>query len=199
MVVEALSDGSVQVQTILEGPQSNHTLEYVFDAPNATRVELSETGAVLAFGEDDLLIGGLARPWTVDATGADIETYFTVEGSAVWQHVVTDETTVYPVTADPWLGIDLIASVTRKYYNSYGGSRFFVYPTWWGRGGAGVAARWSAWSEAKSKGVWDRATLKNQFSCHYDYRPITTIKSSWNLENWKADKGSWGFMASVCN
>ena len=115
------------------------------------------------------------------------------------QHVITGDSTAYPVTTDPWLGIALISSVTRKYDSVNGGSRFYVYPTWWGRGGAGAAARWSAWSEARSKGVWDNSSLRNQFYCHYDTRPVTTFKSSWNLENWRSDKGYWGFMAALCN
>lgn len=199
VVVEALDDGSVQLQTVLGGPAADHDLEYQLEVPGDARVELSKNGAVLVFGADGLLLGGLATPWAVDAAGADVETYFSVEGAKVTQHVITGESTAYPVTTDPWLGIALISSVTRKYDYANGGSRFYVYPTWWGRGGAGAAARWSAWSEARSKGVWNYSTLKNQFYCHYDIRPITTFKSSWNLENWRSDKGYWGFMAAKCN
>ena len=199
VVVEALDDGSVQLQTVLGGPEADHDLEYHLGVPAEARVELSENGTVLVFGADDSLLGGLATPWAVDATGADVKTYFSLEGAKVTQHVITGDSTAYPVTTDPWLGIALISSVTRKYDSVNGGSRFYVYPTWWGRGGAGAAARWSAWSEARSKGVWDNSSLRNQFYCHYDTRPVTTFKSSWNLENWRSDKGYWGFMAALCN
>jgi hypothetical protein len=38
--------------------------------------------------------------------------------------------------ADPWLGIALIDTVTRAWYSGQG-YRYSVFPTWWGRGGAG--------------------------------------------------------------
>ena len=40
-------------------------------------------------------------------------------------------------------------------------------------------------------------SMKNQFVCHYDL--TSSFKTPWNIEPSKADKGYWGFVASLCN
>lgn len=198
VVVEALQDGSVQLQSIIAGPESEHDITYELTVSDGARLEIVETGAVVVWAADGTFEAGLATPWAVDADGESIETTFSLSGTTVTQHVADAST--YPVTADPWLGIALIDTVTRTYYAQQG-YRYHVYPTWWGRGGAGIAARKAAWTEAKAKGVGipQYLTLMNQFYCHYDYRPITTFKGSWNLESWKNDKGYGGWITSKCN
>lgn len=101
--------------------------------------------------------------------------------------------------ADPWLGIALVDKVTRATVSGKG-YRYSVYPTWWARARAGYGARWAAWAEAKTKGeIPQTATLENQFLCHFDYRPATTFKTSWNIEASTRDKGYRAFLASQCD
>ena len=198
VVVEALQDGSVQLQSIIADAGSEHDITYELAVSDGARLEIVETGAVIVWAADGSFEAGLATPWAVDANGDNVETSFSLSGTTVTQHVA--DASAYPVTADPWLGIALIDTVTRTYYAQQG-YRYHVYPTWWGRGGAGFGARKAAWTEAKGKGVGipQYLTLMNQFYCHYDYRPVTTFKGSWNLESWKNDKGYAGWIASQCN
>lgn len=47
---------------------------------------------------------------------------------------------------------------------------------------------------------WNRqnpTSMANQFYCHYDFG--RTMKSPWNIEPSKPDKGYWGFVEGLCN
>lgn len=47
------------------------------------------------------LIGTIKKPWAIDATGEELETYFQTDGARVTQVVATNEGTQFPVVADP--------------------------------------------------------------------------------------------------
>lgn len=203
VVVEALEDGSVQIQAVIESDSSEHSLEYELDLPVGAELQLADTGEVLVIGADGSFEAGLAVPWAVDATGADVETHFSIAGSTVTQHVEPASDSVYPIVADPWLGISLI-SYTHWRYN-YGGSgdwTLMVYPTWYGRHGA-PAARWAAWSEVQSKTPGTRentASMRDQFYCHWDVvRLRAPNKTSWNLDMGRPNVPYTQMIASQCN
>ena len=170
------------------------TYLYQFDLPEGTTIERDGQG--LWFLNGDEVVGGLAPAWAKDAEGREVPTGYEVDGTSVTQIVEHNSAFTCPVVADPWLGIKLIDKVARK----KDGSGFVceVDPSAWARGGSALA-RGSAWTEAMQKGVPNSGSLKNQFWCHCDYRPITTFKRSWNLESWRNNVGYWSFMASVCN
>lgn len=198
VVASVVEDGSVRVETIIGEPGAPHEFTYTLTLPEGARASLTQEGAVLITDQAGEFLGGMQPPWAKDVNGNDVDTHYRLEQGAVVQVVEQVSAQQYPVVADPWLGIALIDKVTKSWV-SYKGYRYHVYPSWWGRGGAGWGARWAAWSEAKSKGVPQTGTLQNQFYCHYDYRPVTTFKGSWNLESYSPNMGYAWFVAHVCN
>ena len=52
-------------------------------------------------GGNRYTIAAFEAPWAVDADGNDVPTHFEVDGNTLTQIVETDETTAYPVVADP--------------------------------------------------------------------------------------------------
>ena len=52
-------------------------------------------------GNDRYTIGEFEAPWALDADGNTVPTHFEVDGDTITQIVETDETTAYPVVADP--------------------------------------------------------------------------------------------------
>ncbi|WP_183091877.1 DUF2599 domain-containing protein [Mycetocola lacteus] len=192
------SDGSVQITTVLSDASAPSKFEYKFELPVGARLVLNELdGSVTIEGADGDFLGGILPPWAKDANGTNVETSYKVSGDTLTQLVILDGSETFPVVADPWLGISLIERVVKT--KDPKGFRYMVYPTPWGRAGAGAAARWAAWGEAAEKGVPRTATLQNQFLCHYDVRPVTSLKSSWNLEAYTRDKGYAGFVRNSCN
>ena len=100
----------------------------------------------------------------------------------------------YPVTADPWLGIDLIAS-TRWIYVSGSGYRLSVTATDWGKVGAGWGARGAAWDEVKAKTSGTRENTQvyeEQLLCHFDGRAAVIVREGYNAI------GIWRDGARMC-
>ncbi|MDO4255326.1 MAG: DUF2599 domain-containing protein [Kocuria sp.] len=191
-----VEDGSVKIHTVL--PDENAPTEYTYpmSLPDGASMQLAPDGGVLIKGSKGEYIASVATPWAKDAKGRALETHYSVQGDSIIQTISTDSRTEYPVVADPWLGINLIKRVVRTHDGT--GNRYMVHPTAYGRVAPEIA-RFAAWNEAKSKGVPDRSTLKNQFFCHYDLRPAILFKGSWNLEAWRADKGYTRFILARCN
>lgn len=104
--VQALDDGSVRLQTILESPDAPST--YTYDFGGEVDLVLLEDGSVevietIADGVVATL-GLIDTPWAVDARGADVPTHYTVDGSTLTQHVEHSAKHSYPITADPSYG-----------------------------------------------------------------------------------------------
>lgn len=204
VVVEAMSDGSLQIQVVLQDAEDTHDLVYELDVSTNAKVEVMENGAVLAYTADGGLEAGLAPPWAKDASGQDVKTYFTVDGTTVTQHVEATSSTAYPVTADPWFGINLFSSIWRDSYN--GDYRYNGNVSWWGasvmwgNGGVGgyATGQWimrtagrSEWT-AKYSAITNKATLKQQYDCHVLAGTIgLPFTGTYNLERFRADKSDW--------
>ncbi|MDO4253957.1 MAG: hypothetical protein Q4C81_02260 [Kocuria sp.] len=58
-------------------------------------------GRVSITDQDGNFLGGIDEPWAVDATGSPVDTSYTVEGTTLVQNLATDDSTSYPVVADP--------------------------------------------------------------------------------------------------
>lgn len=199
IAAQVIADGSIRVQTIISDRTSPHEFSYPLTLPAGTILELTDDGGVLASDAHGGFVAGVRPPWAKDSQGNDVATAYRIEGNTIVQTVAESDARVYPVVADPWLGIDLIEKVTRVWDSAKKGYRYSVFPTWWGRVGASRLARGDAWSETKKKGVPQTSTLENQFLCHYDNRVLVAFKGSWNLEAYTKDRGYWGFMANLCN
>ena len=47
--------------------------------------------------------------------------------------------------------------------------------------------------------AFSQGNIRNQFYCHFDTRPATSAKSSWNLELRRPDVGLARTIAAECN
>jgi hypothetical protein len=199
VVVQPLADGSVQISTVIPSPDAPHSFTYEMTVPEGTTLSVETSGEVVAMSPTGEFVAGFAAPWAFDVNGDSVETWYEIDGVDVVQVVAPSANTAYPVVADPWLGIALIDDVTKSWYSGQGW-RFYVYPSVWGRVGAGVAARTAAWNEAKSyySGM-NTGGLADQFYCHFDGRLVTFAKGSWNLESWRPDVSYAATVAAGCN
>ncbi len=101
--VQALDDGSVRLQTVLESPDAPSTYTYTFS--DGAELVLLDDGSVevtetIADGVV-AVIGLIEAPWAIDASGTNISTHYTVDGNALTQHVEHSREHAYPITADP--------------------------------------------------------------------------------------------------
>lgn len=203
--VLAKEDGSAQIATIIDSPDSATQFDYEIGSDSETTLQAEDDGSVSILGRDGEWVGGASAPWAEDATGRDIPTHYTVEGSTLTQHVSVDSQTEFPVVADPYLGMKLIKKTVWAKKNNKYSPTLKVYPTAWGRTASSVA-RGYAWEETRAKTKrkgWpnpNTKSMKNQFYCHYDFVRIRAPrKESWNLDTKLPNRGYWGFVKKGCN
>lgn len=195
------NDGSVQVTTIIASPAAPQEFAYGLSLPDDAAISIDDSGVVLVTSGDTLVLG-VAPPWAVDATGAQVPTHYDLRGNILVQ--VVDHTSAsfeYPVVADPWLGAALFGSV----FQNSSTQKITGAPTAWGTAvQSGVAVggwaigqtimKTAGWDEWANKAPLSRtkATYHQQFDCHVvgAYTPVTG-GPTWDLEGWRANRPNW--------
>lgn len=106
--VQVLDDGAVRVQTITPDESGPHQFTYTF-GEGITPVE-AEGGTielVRAVEGSPLrqIVGVVDEPWALDADGRSVPTAYTITGDALQQTLDPDESTAYPIVADPRVSV----------------------------------------------------------------------------------------------
>ena len=206
------SDGSLQIATTITSAQAPSEYTYTITGSEGSHLQLEDNGMVSLLSADGNWEGGAAPPWAKDANGNPVDTTYSVDGNTLTQHIAFDETTAFPVVADPWWGtlIDHTEWADDLWEWS---PTLMVYPTWWGRvvgivPGSPASSLYgaAAWQETLDKTEReghpdpDTSSMRNQFYCHWDWvRLRRPFKESWNLDSGLPDKGYDGFIQSGCN
>ena len=207
-------EGSLQVLTVIEGPEAPDRYAYDLTLSPGSSVTPADDGTILITDAEGSFAGLIMPAWAKDAAGAPVETWYEVTGSTVTQVVVHDSDTQYPVVADPWLGVTLFKNFNRTTYS--GDYRYNGTVTAGGAiilsGGGGVGGHaagmavfnsngWDEW-KAKWSAITNKATLKQQYSCHVAAGvyglPFT---GEYNLERSRANRSNWvsGVLSHRCN
>lgn len=198
-------DGSVAIHTVIDNENAPRSYDYDFTSERGTQVVLSdEAGGATVLDASGAPVAYVAAPWAKDANGASLPTTYTADGGILTQHVQFDSTTAFPVVADPWLGVELVANYSWTAEN--GGYRLNVDPTPWARGGTGnvawVAMGEAGWDELRNKMpyAYEKNRLnesgKQQYICHMGF---AGADPQWNMELYKPNRGLAGFIANKCN
>ena len=105
VAVQALEQGAVSIQTVLESAASPRSFTYTVQGGVQPKIR-ADGGAdlVVKTGEALLVVGEVKAPWAVDANGNAVDTKYVVSGSKLTQLVNADANTAYPVVADPTYG-----------------------------------------------------------------------------------------------
>lgn len=99
--VTLVSDDGFSV--LIEVASVNSGSEFAFDIglPDGASLILTDEGSVDVLGDDRYTIGSFESPWALDVNGNNVATRFEVAGNTITQIIETDESTAYPVVADP--------------------------------------------------------------------------------------------------
>jgi hypothetical protein len=194
-------DRGVRIQTVMSDASAPVELVYPVDLPAGGKILPAADGSLLVVDGAGAPLGGFGAPWAKDSDGQDVATRYEVRGDTVVQIVAhTDAPVHYPVVADPWLGIDLIANAHWGWRD--GGWTLFVSPTGWARAnGGGYAVGVAGWNELYSKyknaGLnTNLGGMKDQFICHQQF---AFYKSTYNLDEWRPDVSYAATVAAGCN
>lgn len=194
-------DGSVQMVTTIADSSAPEEYVYNLDLPEGASMEILEGGLVLVEDSEGNFFAGVAAPWAKDANGVDIPTRYEIRGSTLVQVVEHrgQESVAYPVTADPWLGRDLISRVWVT--NHREGYKVNVVATSWGRAFSGVATHKAHVDELVSKTARGRITptIREQYLCHVAGNLFE--REDYNMESWLPYKPWWQQLNPVdqCN
>ncbi len=208
------NDGSLVIGIVIESADAPTEYAFELKVPSGATLKPLEQGVGL-YDSNGNLFGGVAPPWARDAAGQAIDTHLEIRGDTVVQTVAHRSGQIaYPVSADPWLGLDLLDWTSRSdcpnsrcpgrssgYVISAGLSAWGVY---WRYTGSGTAIlNGSGWSELVSKRPAadnNNNRMRPQWTCHAigAYPPLTG--GSWDLESWRPeiwDSAVW--WQSRCN
>ena len=94
-------DATVQILSVIDGPDAPHTFSYVLDAAGGVTLEPQPDGGAVVLGSDGTELASIAAPWALDAAGATVPTRYTIEGGTLTQVVEPAAGTSYPIVADP--------------------------------------------------------------------------------------------------
>lgn len=198
-------DGSLQILTVMDGPDAPTRFDYTISVPEGGAMTLDERGVILITDQDGDFMGAVAPAWAKDANGEPLPTRYEINGNILTQVVEHSAANVYPVVADPWLGIQLFAGFYRSTWNGDYTYNATVTPlgavVLSGGGGVGgylagqAVFRTSGWDEWKS--VWpaitNKATLWYQYECHVTAGNFgLPFTGTYNLERARTNYANWG-------
>lgn len=172
--------------------------------PEGVEVSVDETGAFATYSDESgSTVGTVAALWAKDASGQDIATQLSWDGSSLRQTVDASATNVdYPIVtaaaqADGWYSSAWI---------TYQGSLYVVHavPTAAGRIFNGVALLPSHTNELKTR-LGSNAnkvtgTIENQFHCHVVFNAaMSSGNTAYDMESWRPNVSYLVAWQSGCN
>lgn len=102
VAVQALANGDTRVQTIITNSRAEH--EFGYGMAGFQAVLNADGGAAFVADSAEGLRIPIEKAWAVDANGKAVDTYYEVRGTQLFQVVVPDELSAYPIVADPTWG-----------------------------------------------------------------------------------------------
>lgn len=133
--------GSAKFAIEINSPNAPQTFAFRFKQGNGYLMpKLNSYGAIDLFNFENKPVAFVLPPWAYDASSSPVPTHFEVLGDVLTQVVnFKGGNFAFPITADPYLGSDLISNVTATLvsgnYNikiavtPYLGNLYFQYPT----------------------------------------------------------------------
>lgn len=186
------SDGSLKIVTVIETPDAPTTYAGDVELPADAVLTAVEGGALLATGQDEKFVFGVAPAWAYDAAGVAVPTHYVIQGSTIIQ--VVDHGSgeyQYPISADPWLGQRLFSPMTVNRNGSFNGRAVYSgrLTTWGvavgiGPGGLNIMAT-AGWEEFASawSAVRNSQSLYQQCQCYALWgRAILGAGFHWDIE-----------------
>ena len=190
------SDGSVQINTIIEGADAPTSYSYDYDCSGGVTLRRLADGGIVAVDGAGELVASIALPWAKDARGKDVATRYVINGTTLTQIVEHGVGSAYPIVADPTtLGSN--GFYTKIVQNSSSqGTIISVYPAqikWNAYSGDTIYANYKAIVPAAYEGnKW-----RDQLVCHA--ANVGIWKTPWNLDSWRPDVGYARTVLAACN
>lgn len=186
----AMENNALQINTIIDGPESPTRYDYSFDLPSGVAFVASADGSYVAMSDAGEFVFAVGAPWAKDANGNDVPTRYELNGNTLTQVVDHNIPGVaYPVVADPtswteWWGVavKLTRAETINVKNNFSPAYFSSIACSYTGGfapvcAAGVALRLYTW-EKPIKDAAGKAGRCAQLNLPWGSGPVL-----WNVTN----------------
>ena len=102
-------EGSVRATVSINDASASNSYEFNYNLPSGYSLAYatddfegtSNEGAVYILDSDNNIISLIAAPWATDANGNSVDTYYKIDGTTLIQVVEFDDTSAFPIVADP--------------------------------------------------------------------------------------------------
>jgi hypothetical protein len=188
---------AVTAITTIPGSTSPKTFSYVYSGIDEIR-EAPDGGLSIWKGGQN--IGFFMLPWALDASGAEVPTYYEVDGLTLTQVVEhTEGDFEYPIAADPsyYLGSNSLYWATMNTTLDPHGVVIQVVPQ--------PNINWGHMARSNGIPPYDQLVpaayrtnaMHDQLVCHWTNAGY--FKVPWNLDSWRPDVGYWNTVWALCN
>jgi len=193
-----VDDGSVVIHTVIDSASAPSNYEYDFDLPEGSTFQLQPSGDVVALSDKGDFEFAIAAPWAKDADGNAVPTRYEVSGNELSQVVEHNESSAYPIVADPTIG----GFYMDRYSWNAAGDRITIWPTFAGGTFNPALVGTYGWIELIQKTPKaNTPSLNQQFVCHSSGNTVLwATGQTWDLETWRGTVSNpVDMFASLCN
>lgn len=173
-------DGSVQINTVINGAKAPKRYAYKMQVPEGAKIERVGSSILVVKGKK--MVAGIAPAWAKDAKGKSVPTHYEVKGNVVTQVVDHGSQYAYPIVADPFLGRNLFETMQKNRKGQWEGEDTYSgelskwgLAVYWGITGPVVSGNdvmlnqgWQEWKD-RLLGQNPPVTLWQQYQCHVKY------------------------------
>ena len=101
VLIQPQKDTGVRVLTVINGPQAPTQFDYDLKLADGHKLFQMQDGRVVVVDAEDFAVALIEAPWAYDAQGNAVPVSYTTSDTVLTLNVAHDDTTAYPVLADP--------------------------------------------------------------------------------------------------
>ncbi len=101
VAVHTSHSGVVSALVILKNAGAATEYRFPLNLPQGSSAVPTDDGGITIFDKAGQTVGSFAPPWATDANGEPVKTSYRSDGGDLVQTIQVDESTTYPVIADP--------------------------------------------------------------------------------------------------
>jgi hypothetical protein len=186
-------DGTVQITTVISGPEAPTRYAYPIDLPKGGKLVDAGDGYFAILRNDTTPLAMIEPAWALDADGNNVSTHYEIDGNSLVQVVEHGVETTHPVVADPAVAGRYIERFTITQKSN--GFTFGIYPVnaW---NPTVSASEYYAEYKLYVNSHYEGQKYYDQIRCHWDFAPY---KNPWNIDSWRPNVGYAATVAALCN
>lgn len=100
-LLQPQKDGGVRVLTVIKSSQAPTGFDYDLKLDDGHKLHELDDGRVVVVDGDDVVVAIIEAPWAFDAQGDAVEVSYAASDNVLTLNVAHDDSTFYPVLADP--------------------------------------------------------------------------------------------------